>query len=97
MKIAGIAILPVLAAAMSLSAAESGDQTAAQADLKKDKVICKTERGGGIGARSKRICMTRAQWDELAAKSRKGADQAGRTGADACRQQSAQQMTSPCN
>ncbi|WEK47117.1 MAG: hypothetical protein P0Y56_02190 [Candidatus Andeanibacterium colombiense] len=42
---------------------------------KKDKVICRTDKMTGSRTRVRRTCMTRAQWDDLAAKTKKGLDE----------------------
>ncbi|MBS1239577.1 MAG: hypothetical protein H6R45_283 [Proteobacteria bacterium] len=97
MKNAGIIALLVLTAAVAASAAENGGDANGQAEAKKEKLICRTERGAGLGARVKRTCMTKAQWDELAERSKKVADEMGRSGAEACRLKGSEQMTSPCN
>jgi hypothetical protein len=63
-----IAALALLAGTGAL--AEGGqDQTA-----KAEKKICKTERVTGSLTRVNKVCMTKAEWDNLAQSSRKGID-----------------------
>jgi hypothetical protein len=63
--------LAVLFAASSVSAAE--DQNAEEP--KKEKLVCKSEKVTGSRARIKRICMTREQWNEVAAETKRNIDQ----------------------
>jgi hypothetical protein len=44
----------------------------------KEKKICRTERMTGSLTRRTRICMTEAQWRELAAQTKKGLDEMSR-------------------
>ncbi len=39
-------------------------------DAPKEKKICRTERVTGSLVASRRICMTKAEWDELAARTK---------------------------
>jgi hypothetical protein len=61
----------MVAGAVALASATvayaADDEEAATESADADKVICKTERVTGSRTRTSRICMTRAQWDELAA------------------------------
>ncbi len=93
----GIVALALLAAAAGLSAAETADPPKPDAEAPKEKLICRGERGGGIGARPKRTCLTRAQWKELDERTRKSVDEMGRSDAAACRLQGQGQMSSSCN
>jgi hypothetical protein len=65
----------VLAASTGLSAAA---QEAAREEPKKEKKICRSEKVTGSLTRVNRICLTQAQWDELAARTRRGLDEMGR-------------------
>ena len=55
--------LLTVAAAITLSAPGLAADEQAQPDPQKK--ICKTERTTGSLTRSRRICMTRAEWDQL--------------------------------
>jgi len=76
MKNAGIIALLVLTAQLPLRRRKRRRRER-QAEAKKEKLICRSERGAGLGARAKRTCMTKAQWDELAERSKKVADEMG--------------------
>jgi len=65
--------LVVLSAATAVSAADEKSKDGTEV-AEKDKVICKTDRSTGSLTRKKRICRTRAQWDEISAAARKGVD-----------------------
>ena len=41
---------------------------------KSEKVICKTKKVTGSRTKVKRTCMTKAQWDELAERTKKSMD-----------------------
>lgn len=43
--------------------------------VKKEKKICRSERVTGSLTRVNRICLTRAEWDEVAARTKKGLDE----------------------
>ncbi len=42
----------------------------------KEKKVCRTEQATGSRLGAKRICKTRAEWDEIAADARKDVDNA---------------------
>lgn len=71
-KIMAVALLALV------SAGVSAEEPAAPAEEKK---ICKTEKVTGSRTRTERVCLTQAQWRELQAKTRKGLEEMGQTGA----------------
>lgn len=56
---------------------EKAEQVA-DANVDKDKKICRTEKVTGSRTRVNRICLTRAQWDELHRNTKMGLDEMGR-------------------
>lgn len=63
----------LLAAAVAM--ATSGDAASAQEqreEPQREKKICRSEKATGSLTRRTRICMTRAEWDALSARSRQG-------------------------
>lgn len=46
-----------------------------------DKVICKSEKMTGSRTKTRRICMTRAEWDGLSRATKKGMDDFNRSAA----------------
>ncbi len=77
MKKSCMLALLMLTAATSVSAAENEDKEAP----KKEKMICKRDKVTGSRTKVNRICMTKAQWDRLAANTKKGLDEMGRNAA----------------
>ena len=79
MKAVGLAMMLALAG-MPLSPAPAKDSgRAAASDGKdearkdtKDKLICRSEPVTGSRTQVKRTCMTQAQWDDLAERTRNG-------------------------
>ncbi len=69
--------LLLLASAAGASAADENNGASPVPD-KKDKVICHTEKVTGSRSKVYRTCMTRAEWDELASKTKKGLDDMAR-------------------
>lgn len=65
--------LAVLATAGPLSA----ESPSAEVKAVKEKEICRTQKVTGSLTRKRQICMTQAQWDELAAKTKEGLDEYG--------------------
>ena len=62
MKTSGYAVgLALLTAAVGATAQEAPPEVP-----KEEKKICQTERVTGSLTRSKRVCLTRAEWDRLA-------------------------------
>lgn len=75
--------LGITFAAMALTAS-AGATAAAPEDQekpKKEKKICRSEKMTGSLTRVNRICMTQAQWDELAARTKRGLDEMTRSAA----------------
>jgi hypothetical protein len=72
---AGLAAL----AATGPVSAENTDagNTAAALGAAKEKQVCRTQKVTGSLARKRRICMTQAQWDELAAQTKQSIDEYG--------------------
>ncbi len=77
MKKGCVLALLLLTAATGVSAAEGESQEAP----KKEKMICKKDKVTGSRTKVNRICMTKAQWDQLAATTKKGMDEMGRSAA----------------
>jgi hypothetical protein len=50
-----------------------------EADVTKEKLVCRTEKLTGSRTKVRRICMTRAQWDEVAQQTKKGLDDFSRS------------------
>ena len=84
-----IAILTALA--MGLTGLGAGGAYAAapaeQDGSTKEKKVCRTSKMTGSLTRRTRICMTEAQWRELNARTRKGLDEMGQSGAGGTRSQ----------
>lgn len=59
-------------AAPAIGADEKKDQTE-----EKEKKICRTERATGSLISKRRICKTQAEWDQLAAETKKQIDEYG--------------------
>ena len=64
----------VLALIALVSATGATAAAPAPAAADSEKKICKTERVTGSRTRTQRICLTEAQWRELAAETRKDID-----------------------
>lgn len=77
MKKSCMLALLVLTAATSVSAAENEGAE----PPKKEKMICKRDKVTGSRTKVNRICMTKEQWDKLAASTKKGLDEMGRNAA----------------
>jgi hypothetical protein len=72
MKQASI-VLATLLAVGSISAYDAmAAAPAAEEAPKAEKKICRTEKSTGSLTRRTRICMTRAQWEALSARTRQG-------------------------
>ena len=72
------ATLCVTGASIPFSAeAAASDTTEA---TKKEKKVCRTERSTGSLTRSRRICMTQAEWDELSRSTKQDIDDMQRHG-----------------
>jgi len=67
------AALLMLVSATGASANDPVQPAAAE----QEKKICKTEKVTGSRTRTQRICLTEAQWRELAAATKKGLDEMG--------------------
>ena len=73
----------LIVSSLSVSAQEQPEgaepQDAAEADADEakadEKKICRTQRSTGSLTRRSRICMTRAQWQELSDRTRQGVDE----------------------
>lgn len=70
--------------AASLAIAVSAPVLAADGDkdqeAPKEKKICRTERVTGSLVASRRVCMTKAEWDQLAAETKKDVEDIQRNG-----------------
>jgi len=75
--LASAALLLMAAGAISAQEVQvgSGDDAAAQ-----EKKICRSQRMTGSLTRTTRICLTKAQWDELNTRTRKSVDDISRGG-----------------
>ena len=60
-----------LAAAVSAPALAANDSNSGAQDAPKEKKVCRTETVTGSLIGKKRVCLTQAQWDEIAANTRK--------------------------
>jgi hypothetical protein len=69
--------LSILSAALLSSASPTAVTSATKADA--DKKICKREKQIGSMVRTKKICRTRAEWDEAAAQARQDMGEIQRT------------------
>lgn len=92
----------ILSAAFALALiAGAGSPAAAERDgqnqPKKEKMICKSQKVTGSRTKVNRICMTKDQWEQLAANTKKGLDEMGRSasGSGVCRFEDPNR-TSPC-
>ncbi|MGX7895369.1 hypothetical protein [Tsuneonella sp. HG222] len=73
-------LLPVLALALAPLAAVSAQTTSGQetsssdkaAAASEEKLICRSDKMTGSRLKVRKVCMTKAQWDELAVNTRKG-------------------------
>lgn len=74
---------------------ESGDTPPAPS--KKEKLICKSEKVTGSRTKVNRTCLTKEQWEQLAANTKKGLDEMGRnaSGSGVCRYEDPNRP-SPC-
>lgn len=83
-----IAVAAAMALATASLAGSGATATTAEAneDSKKEKRICRTSKMTGSLTRRTRICMTEAEWRELADRTRKGVGemQNSASGAPAC-------------
>jgi len=84
-------LMPALILALGIASVPVAAQDEAQSEKqaenkKKQKKICRTEKVTGSLTRINRICLTRAEWDELAARTKKGVDelQGSAAGAKTC-------------
>jgi hypothetical protein len=71
--------LSILSAALLSSASPTAVTSATKADADADKKICKREKQIGSMVRTKKICRTRAEWDEAAAQARQDMGEIQRT------------------
>ncbi len=71
----------ILVAAFLITAGHVPASAQDQETPKKEKKICRSEKMTGSLTRVNRICMTQAQWDELAARTKRGLDDMARNAA----------------
>ena len=64
-------LLSVAAIAFAVSAPALAKDNAKDQDAPKEKKICRTETVTGSLVAKHRICLTQAEWDEMAANTRK--------------------------
>ena len=78
-------IFVVAALAMAVTGVAATAQEA-EPDSSQEKKICRTSKMTGSLTRRTRICMTAAQWRELASRTRKGLEEMGQSasGAPSC-------------
>lgn len=74
-KLLGAALLLLVPESGALAASDNADRPA------KEKKVCRSEKITGSLTRVRRICMTQAEWDELARRTKKGLDDAQRDAA----------------
>ena len=81
MRIIGVAAAITLAAMGAAATAQE-----AQPEAEQEKKICRTSKMTGSLTRRTRICMTEAEWRELANRTRRGLDElvGGASGAPKC-------------
>ena len=75
--------------AVSLLIADAGLAADEPAPASQDKKICRTERSTGSLTRSRRICMTQAEWDALRRETKQDVDSMQRNGGAIPRSQGA--------
>lgn len=68
-------ILTILSAALLSSASPT---MLAAKETNKEKLICKREKQIGSMVRAKKTCLTKAEWDDMAAQSREEVNRAQR-------------------
>ena len=71
-------IFVVAALAMAVTGVAATAQEA-EPDSSQEKKICRTSKMTGSLTRRTRICMTAAQWRELASRTRKGLEEMGQS------------------
>ena len=78
-------IFVVAALAMAVTGVAATAQEA-ETDSSQEKKICRTSKMTGSLTRRTRICMTEAEWRELATRTRKGLEEMGQSasGAPSC-------------
>ncbi|KRA83811.1 hypothetical protein [Altererythrobacter sp. Root672] len=64
--------------------AQEAQTPPAEADAKQEKKICRTDRVTGSLTRSTRICLTRAQWQEVHRRTKQGLDDTVRQAGGGC-------------
>ena len=74
MRIIGVAAAIALAAMGAAATAQE-----AQPEAEQEKKICRTSKMTGSLTRRSRICLTEAQWRELASRTRKGLEEMGQS------------------
>ena len=79
--ILGIALLALSAGAMAAAPAEQPADEGAQ----QEKKICRVDRATGSLTRRTRICLTRAEWNELHRRTKRGLDDFNRGASGGCR------------
>lgn len=60
---------------LALASAQVADATGADKDVdaQSEKVVCRNMGNTGSRVKAERVCKTKAQWEELNARNRKGA------------------------
>ena len=71
-------IFVVAALAMAVTGVAATAQEA-ETDSSQEKKICRTSKMTGSLTRRSRICLTEAQWRELASRTRKGLEEMGQS------------------
>lgn len=73
MKLIGLLATTLIMASSSVAIAQDQAPATEKEDAAKpEKKVCKSEKMTGSLTRVKRTCLTAAQWDELAERTRKG-------------------------
>lgn len=71
-----LALIMALGVTSIPAAAQDDAQPQEKAEKKKkEKKVCRTEKITGSLTRVNRICLTQAEWDEVAARTKKGVDE----------------------
>ena len=74
-----IVLASVAAFALAVPALAADKDDSQSQDAPKEKKICRTETVTGSLIAKRRICKTQAEWDQLAAETRKNVDDLSRT------------------
>jgi hypothetical protein len=68
-------LTPLSVAASAADPPEKAAERSEQASAEREKRICRVDKATGSLTRRTRVCMTRAQWQELHGRTKKGMDE----------------------